>query len=175
MVEARRAGVRPKELADTLGVSPALIHYWAKTAGVPPMSPPSGGTPAYPCGACAHPDRESIDVALATTPVRVVEARFPELTAAILDRHRRIHLGLAGFGQHAALRSCAVCDHPSRDDIDRALTANESRVSLAESTGIPCNVLRTHQSTHLNNPERDQAQAVAAVRRLAVVREIMES
>lgn len=168
VVEARRSGVRVGELAETLGVSPSLISYWARSAGIAPFPREM----ARPCGACAHPRREAIDVALITMTVANVAVQFPDLTHPVLDRHRRLHVGLTGLGQHAAHRSCAACISDQRDLIDQALDANQSRTRLAETTGIARHVLRHHQKNHLDNVGRDMAQASAAVRRLAVLRKV---
>lgn len=172
VVEARRAGARVKDLSDTLGVSPALVSYWARTDGVPAETRPAPEM-VRTCSVCEHPKRKAIDVALITSTVADLHPRFPDLAVGPLDRHRRLHLGLAHLGQYAAHRSCGVCDHPSRDSIDAALASNESRIRLEEATGIRRAVLRHHQQRHLGNVERDMTQAVAAIARLRALRKVV--
>jgi transposase-like protein len=166
-IAARREGVGVVEVARRLNVSHNAVSKWSREAGIE--------APAHrPCGVCVHPQRDEIDTALIANSVEAVRREFGDgFKFTMLDRHRRLHLGMPVGRGYGAYPACKVCDHPDRDVIDQALRDGESRTALAHKyePDFTLHILRNHLNTHLDNPRRDAAIAAAAeVRRQAAAK-----
>ena len=158
------------EVAKALGVSHNAVSKWSRAAGIE-------APPHRPCGACIHPQREEIDLALIENSVEAVRQQFGNgLKFTMLDRHRRKHLGMPVGRGYGAYPACAVCDHPDRDEINRALRDGEGPTALARKyePAFTLNVLRHHLKTHLDNPRRDAAIAAATELRAKAAAKLAE-
>ena len=46
-------------------------------------------------------------------------------------------------------RSCTLCEHPKREEIDRALVGETSNLSVSSVFGVSESAVRRHKATHL--------------------------
>lgn len=164
---ARRAGVGVVEVARRFGIHRNVITKWAKQAGIEGQR--------RPCGICTHPQRDEIDAALIENSVETVRRQFGQgLKFTMLDRHRRLHLGMPVGRGYGAYPACKICDHPDHASIDRALREGVSRVELTRTyePAFTLSMLRNHLREHLDNPRRDAVIAAVNERRRQVVQRL---
>ncbi len=74
-------------------------------------------------------------------------------------------------------RSCTVCEHPKRDEIDRALVGESSNLSVSSLFGVSESAARRHKANHLPETLAKSHEADEAARGddlLAGVRNLQE-
>ena len=160
------------EVARKLGISRNAVIKWTGEAGIEVP-------PRRPCGICAHPRRDEIDLALLEGSVDAARKKLRMALgtkSTMLDRHRRLHMGMPVGRGYGAYPTCKVCDHPDREAIDEALVAGESRSALARryDNAFSRNILKNHLDTHINNPRRDAIIAAVNALRADAIRRIEE-
>jgi len=108
-------------------------------------------TPAHQpaCSICTHPDREAIDLALLTTPLRDIAAQYG-VSKSALQRHRTTHLAaLAAQSRHVFSQRIALAAPRLRDRLEElhahAEEIFQSSAGIENSTALRAVSVMTRQ------------------------------